>query len=77
MLEINPAYINGSPNDRFNMIDARWIDIETGVFIDITVVRHREGLEPGMMDCKDRHKYMVSSPYFLSSCVFPVLWSVR
>ena len=76
MLEINPAYINGTPDDKLNMIDARWIDIETGVFIDITVVRHREGLEPGMMDCKDRHKYMVSPPCFLPLWVFPAVRSV-
>ena len=59
MLEINPGYTNDSSADRLNTIDARWIDVESGVFIDITAVRHKEGA-PGMMHCKDTHHYAVS-----------------
>ena len=58
MLEINPGYTNGSPQDRLNVIDARWIDTETGVFIDITTVRPKEGTE-GILQVKDKHVYNV------------------
>ena len=58
MIEINPNYVNGSTSDRLNMIDARWIDTITGVFIDITTVRLKKGA-PGLLTCKDRHNYEV------------------
>lgn len=61
MLEINPHYINRERADRLNVIDARWIDTETGLFIDITTARynisHPEG--EGMMSCKDGHEFRV------------------
>lgn len=63
LLEINPSFALEGPLDQYNMIEARWIDINTGVFIDITTVRpnetaRAEGKE-GAMKCKDNHKYMV------------------
>jgi hypothetical protein len=38
LLEINPHYTNLSTSDTHNVIDARWIDTSTGLFIDITTV---------------------------------------
>jgi hypothetical protein len=38
LLEVNPHYSNTSTTDRLNVIDARWIDVATGLFIDITTV---------------------------------------
>jgi len=58
MIEINPNYINGSTADRLNMIDGRWIDTITGVFIDVTTVRPKKG-DPGLLACKDKHHYEV------------------
>lgn len=63
LLEINPYYRNGSTTDSKNVIDARWIDTETGLFIDISTLRtdHRaraEGIEGAMMS-KDNHHYLV------------------
>ena len=60
MLEINPGYTNGSPKDWLNTIDARWIDTETGVFIDITTVRPKEG-DKEILQVKDKHTYKVIS----------------
>ena len=56
LLEINPRYAIGSTQDWMNMIDARWIDIETGVFIDITTVRPKKSYE-GVLIVKDTHQY--------------------
>ncbi|KAK0618537.1 LicD family-domain-containing protein [Bombardia bombarda] len=59
MLEINPHFVNREQTDKLNVIDARWIDTYSGVFIDITVARynstHPEG--QGMISCKDGHEY--------------------
>lgn len=65
LLEINPHWTNGSVNDNMNVIDARWVDMETGLFIDITTLRSNltaqaeEGHE-GYMMVKDRHHYNFS-----------------
>lgn len=47
-----------------NVIDARWIDTETGLFIDISTIRKNwtaieDGMEGALM-CKDKHHYLVS-----------------
>jgi hypothetical protein len=38
LLEVNPHYTNTSTTDKENVIDARWIDTSTGLFIDITTL---------------------------------------
>lgn len=61
LLEINPNYVNREQTDEDNVIDARWIDTESGMFIDITTVRynmtHPEG--EGVLSCKDGHEFRV------------------
>lgn len=69
MLEINPHHSNRELSDKANVIDGRWVDTESGLFIDITAVRknpnHPAG--PDMLYCKDGHEYRV--------CLrAPVLW---
>jgi hypothetical protein len=63
MLEINPHYKIRDQSDGLNVIDARWIDTETGLFIDITTVRknytHPAG--PSILSCKDGHEFRVRS----------------
>ncbi len=63
MLEVNPHFIDRVQTDSLNSIDARWIDTETGLFIDITIARynltHPKG--EGMISCKDGHEYRVRS----------------
>ena len=63
MLEINPTFATEGPFDKLNMIDARWIDTETGLFIDITSVRPNDTARAqgivGALKCKDKHKYTV------------------
>jgi hypothetical protein len=43
LLEVNPRFRNASTGDILNVIDARWIDIDTGLFIDITTLRVDKG----------------------------------
>ena len=63
LLEINPHYTIRGPQDKLNVIDARWVDTDTGLFIDISTVRKNytaiaEGTKGALM-CKDKHHYLV------------------
>ena len=60
MLEINPKYTDGSFEDRLNVIDGRWIDVETGLFIDITAIRPlKQKGKRGWVASKDKHEERV------------------
>ena len=64
LMEVNPRYTIRGPEDTHNVIDARWIDTETGLFIDISTVRanhtaRAQGVQGALM-CKDKHHYLVS-----------------
>lgn len=73
LLEINPHYANGTI-DGSNMIDARWIDTDTGLYIDITTLRRdtiaeAKGIDGAMM-CKDSHRYIYDDIYPLRDSIF-------
>lgn len=58
MLEVNPGYSNSSYSDFMNVIDARWIDYQTGLFIDITAIRPHE-TKKNILCSKDQHEESV------------------
>ncbi len=58
MLEVNPGYSNSSYLDVMNVIDARWIDYQTGLFIDITAIRPHE-TKKNIICTKDQHEERV------------------
>jgi len=74
MLEVNPAYVNGDVKDKLNMIDARWIDTETGLFIDITTIRVNHTARAlgiaGALMCKDKHHYLEKDIFPLRESIF-------
>ena len=75
MLEINPTFnFIGGPYDKLNMIDARWIDRDTGLFIDITSVRPnmtaRAMGKHGALMCKDKHNYIENQIFPLRDSIF-------
>ncbi len=58
LLDINPHYTDLTSRGGDNMIDGRWIDMESGMFVDITVLRERTSQqEPGVWSCKNGHQY--------------------
>lgn len=63
LLEINPNFVLRTKADVDNVIDARWIDMSSGLFIDITSVRKdyeaRAKGDSGALMCKDWHRYQV------------------
>lgn len=66
LLEINPHYVIRDDSDSQNVIDARWIDMTTGLFIDITTARYDENHPEGknVLVCKDGHQYKVCNSNF-------------
>ncbi|KAK5122902.1 hypothetical protein LTR85_003467 [Meristemomyces frigidus] len=73
MLEVNPHYTNDSVESA-NKIDARWIDTDTGLFIDITTLRRNktaqaQGIEGAMM-VKDKHHYLYDDIFPLRETKF-------
>ncbi|PNY21905.1 Protein MNN4 [Tolypocladium capitatum] len=57
LLDVNPHHVEIGPGEGENIIDARWIDTATGMFIDITGVRERDPSRPGYWSCKNKHRY--------------------
>ncbi|KAK7921650.1 hypothetical protein PG985_009672 [Apiospora marii] len=62
LLDINPYYAEPSRQDGRNVIDARWIDTQNGMFIDITALMEQRfadtlGAAPGIWSCKNYHHY--------------------
>jgi len=83
LLEVNPYYKNSSTDDSMNVIDARWIDTTTGLYIDITALRinHTAGTHNGRrpsrspprptpLYCKDNHHYLASQIFPLRETTF-------
>lgn len=60
-LELNPHFKHRGRDDWKNVIDARWIDMQNGLFIDITAARydprHKQG--EGVMYDKNDHEFKV------------------
>nr|OQO17588.1 hypothetical protein B0A51_14939 [Rachicladosporium sp. CCFEE 5018] len=74
LLEINPHYHVDSTSDTTNVIDARWICTQTGLFIDITTLRRNrtaqeKGVDGAMM-VKDNHHYMYDDIFPLRESTF-------
>ncbi|KAF1816504.1 hypothetical protein P152DRAFT_126530 [Eremomyces bilateralis CBS 781.70] len=69
LLEINPFYKNDSIADKWNVIDGRWIDMSTGLFIDITTLRTNIS-NPKIMYCKDKHRYLADDIFPLRDSKF-------
>lgn len=58
LLDVNPNYIEVDRMQGNNVIDARWIDVETGMFVDITALVERQpDSMPGSWSCKNFHYY--------------------
>lgn len=58
VLDINPYHIEIGRGDGKNIIDARWIDVDNGMFVDITGLTERDPEKsPGIWGCKNNHRY--------------------
>ncbi|KAG7422093.1 LicD family-domain-containing protein [Fusarium sp. MPI-SDFR-AT-0072] len=57
LLDINPHHVDIDRSDGRNIIDGRWIDMQNGMYVDITGLREREADRPGVWSCKNKHRY--------------------
>ncbi|KAH7375277.1 LicD family-domain-containing protein [Plectosphaerella cucumerina] len=68
LLDINPHYTDRDSEESSNAVDARWIDTETGLYLDISTARYDTNIPAGegFIICKDRQKFKYTS-------IFPLL----
>ena len=73
LLDINPHYLEDH-SDPVNTIDARWIDMATGLYIDITTFRkHGTTIDTdadNILKVKDGHHYLFVDIFPLRDDVF-------
>lgn len=70
LLDINPWARQRERGQGLNIIDARWIDMRTGLYIDITGLSHLDPNKPDMWQCKNNHKYQTDDIYPLRRTTF-------
>ncbi|KAI1139523.1 LicD family-domain-containing protein [Hypoxylon sp. FL0543] len=64
LLDVNPHHADIGRGNGHNIIDARWIDVSNGLFIDITGLAERDPAKsPGVWSCKNAHKYRTAELY--------------
>lgn len=74
LIEVSPSYVQRVKGNGRNKIDARFIDIRTGMFIDITALSHiahpsNKNYGPNTIGCKAPH-------YYAPSDIFPLRLSM-
>ncbi|TVY82472.1 Protein MNN4 [Lachnellula suecica] len=71
LLDVNPNSAERVRGDGMNVIDARWIDVRNGLFIDITGLSETNpSMQPGIWSCKNFHRYRTRDLYPLRETVF-------
>ncbi|KAI1807740.1 LicD family-domain-containing protein [Daldinia bambusicola] len=64
LLDVNPHHTDLTRGNGANVIDARWIDVGTGLFVDITGLAERDAAgAPGVWSCKNAHRYRTREIY--------------
>ncbi|THC96149.1 hypothetical protein EYZ11_004370 [Aspergillus tanneri] len=70
LLDVNPWARQRDRGQGLNIIDARWIDMQTGLYIDITGLSHLDPENPDVWQCKNNHKYHTKDIYPLRRTTF-------
>ncbi|OOG00837.1 hypothetical protein ASPCADRAFT_125846 [Aspergillus carbonarius ITEM 5010] len=70
LLDVNPWARQRDRGMGLNIIDARWIDISTGLYIDITGLSRLQADKPTEWECKNGHKYQTQDIYPLRTSTF-------
>ncbi|KAI8943614.1 hypothetical protein NX059_001603 [Plenodomus lindquistii] len=71
LLDVNPWIWERERGDGANIIDARWIDMRNGLFIDITGLSEiHPDTHPGIWSCKNYHMYRTTELYPMRETMF-------
>ncbi|KAL2824889.1 LicD family-domain-containing protein [Aspergillus cavernicola] len=70
LLDVNPWARQRDRGKGLNIIDARWIDMQTGLYIDITALSRLDKEKPNEWGCKNHHKYLINDIYPLRQTTF-------
>ena len=71
LLDVNPWSWERDRGDGMNIIDARWIDVRNGLYIDITGLSETEpDVAPGIWTCKNYHHYRTKDLYPMRESVY-------
>ncbi|KAL5342361.1 LicD family-domain-containing protein [Aspergillus crustosus] len=70
LLDVNPWARQRDRGMGLNIIDARWIDMQTGLYIDITGLSRLNKEKPNTWGCKNNHNYLISDIYPLRASYF-------
>ncbi|KNG50358.1 mannosylphosphate transferase [Stemphylium lycopersici] len=71
LLDVNPWIWERERGDGANIIDARWIDMRNGLFIDITgLAETHPDDRPGEWVCKNYHRYQTTELYPMRETMF-------
>jgi hypothetical protein len=71
LLDVNPWIWERERGDGSNIIDARWIDLRNGLFIDITGLSETHpDKNPGQWSCKNYHRYDTAELYPMRETMF-------
>ena len=60
LIDVNPSYVHRNKGNGKNVIDARFVDIHSGLYIDITGLAETKAGED-FIYCKNMHKYPIKS----------------
>jgi hypothetical protein len=71
LIDVNPHHTERTIGNGLNIIDARWIDIKTGLYIDITGLSETDpDSMPGVWSCKNNHRYNITDLFPMRESVF-------
>ena len=71
LLDVNPAYVERDRGEGWNIIDARWVDVRNGLYIDITGLSETQpASDPGIWMCKNFHRYRIKDLYPMRESLF-------
>lgn len=70
LLDVNSWSWERVRGDGANIIDARFIDVSNGLFLDITGLTGNDPNHTDIIECKNEHRYNVSDIFPLRDSVF-------